>query len=104
MSGFTRFEGPVLIEIPFSMSPEKFDECDNREWPEPDGVRTVRASDLPPAEPDDPAPAPAPTPTPDQPQSEKRRRPPKPVDPEEERRAAAQPVGVRHRLRMEVTR
>jgi hypothetical protein len=90
MSGFTRFEGPVLVEIPFSMSSEQFQEYDDREWPEPDGVRTVRASDLPPAEPDDPAPALTTTPPPpDQPRREKRRRPPKPVDPEEVRRAEA---------------
>jgi hypothetical protein len=89
MSGFTRFEGPVLVEIPFSMSPEEFEAYDEREWPEPDGVRTVRASDLPPAEPGDPAPAPAPTPPPDAPRGEKRRRPPKPVDPEEQSRAEA---------------
>jgi hypothetical protein len=89
MSGFTRFEGPVLVEIPFSMTPEEFEAYDEREWPEPDGVRTMRASDLPPAEPGDPAPAPAPTPPPDAPRGEKRRRPPKPVDPEEQSRAEA---------------
>ena len=58
MSGYTRFDRPQVIELDFPISPEEFCELDSPAWPEPDGIRTVRSSDLPP--PASPAPQPAP--------------------------------------------
>jgi hypothetical protein len=89
VSGYTRFEGPIILDIPFSMSEEEFNSLDTEEWPEPDGIRTVRASDLPP-DPDDAPPAPTPRPSSPPPTTDgapkKRRRLPKPISPEERQR------------------
>jgi len=87
MSGYSRYKSPVVVEFAFSMSAEEFAWYTSLPWPDPNGISTVRASDLPP-DPDDEAPAPAAPPeppTPSQPSVRlvKRRRPPKEISPEE---------------------
>jgi hypothetical protein len=88
-SGFTLFEGPQLVEIPFPMEPEEFKLMNRYLWPAPIPGETMRAVDFPP---DAPRPAPQPEPRPPQPPRGKRT---KTVDPAEAARAAE----IRERLR-----
>jgi hypothetical protein len=96
-SGYTRFERPTIIEIPFSMTKLEFKKLESMPWPKPDGKTCLLASDLPAVH------LPEPKIEPkkrrrgtDAEQTDvvedtkpKRKRKPKPVDPEEETRAAA---------------
>lgn len=87
--GQTKLDFPAFVSLPFTISKEEYDRLRKTPWPEPNGVWTVRGSDLTFA----PEQAPAPDETyVEQQQTErrkKRRRPPKPVDPEEQQRAEA---------------
>ena len=106
--GYTQFrQGPVIVDMPFPFTKEEFDAFEKAGWPEPDGITTVLASDVPPGplpvsliaalgETADQLPMPAtktpttapqpevtvvPTETPTAPET-KRKRPPKPLDPD----------------------
>jgi hypothetical protein len=88
-SGFTRFKGPQLVEIPFPMSADDFKQMNSYLWPEPIPGDTMRAVDFPPeALPSAPVPAPMP---PQSPRGKKT----KPIDPAE----AARAVDIHERLR-----
>jgi hypothetical protein len=91
MSGYTCLEHPEIVEIPFPMSEEQFARYDLQGWPDPDGVMSVLASDIPDFPPPPAEAAPTPDNGPDKSPpalTQRRRRRPKPIDPEEAERAA----------------
>src|SRR5262249_11126577 len=60
--GFTKLTGPTIVKLLPSITESDYERYESTPWPDPDGIRTIRADDIPP-----PPARPEPEPTPDDP-------------------------------------